>query len=425
MRSSPAVASLLLLCSCALDTDIGAHSQAGGSIPYVPPNPRVAHSIGGNLDVAILFVQLTDGLPIEVDPDDIQTTFGSVSGGVGVPGGDDPGFITVAEYYQIVSHDTVRLHDHVFAETVSLRGTPRDYCRYENQLGGQDCDVEELFADALAAAEAELDFEADDYDAFAVYVGGVGFPGFASRTWGYDGVDRRGSLYGARERTLGWDANPNDVSYKSLLIHELGHALGDLEHAGIWFCIPEIVGSTPLDPPASCTVYKADPFSPMGANGVRGLSAYDRNLWGFVDESQVYWAWPSAGHFQTVELTAIEVSAPTSYQEIRIPLASGTSDFYSVEYVRPIGVDAAPLTASETTDFPDLDAGDSLDGLLIRLRADSLDPDDPGEALILSQLVTPSSPFYDPHSHISIALTPLAGNRARVHLGINVAMIDP
>ena len=66
-------------------------------------------------------------------------------------------------------------------------------------------------------------------------------------------------------------------------------------------------------------------------------------------------------------------STTDGHQEIRIPFDDDDLDaFYSVEYRRPLGVDAAPLTANEALRFVNLEEGDLLDGLVVRLRADSI-----------------------------------------------------
>lgn len=420
---------LVLLTSACTPLDLGESDYppvSAQSEVIVPPNPRDADSVLGDLDVAILFARLPGAPANVVDPADVSTAFGQISGGFVPPGYQDPGFITVAEYFQAASYDHLRLHKTMFAGVLNLPGVIGNYCSTVTGNLGTACSETTIFSGALTAAEASFAFDADDYDAFVVYVSGY-FEniGVANQNWSFGGVPRRGVLMAAHlARPLGEDSATNALpSYKGLLLHELGHALGDLEHAGIWECYPDGVGENVVNPHLSCNVIKADPLGPMGVNYPRDLSAYEKSLWGFFSLSRVYWL-TITGQLQVVELGAIELDTDADYQEIRIPLGPADT-FYSVEYRKPLGPDAAPLSATEAAGFANAAAGDPLHGLVVRLRSATVDPDQPGETLHLPHLVKVGEPFWDPYRQIWISVLLLRDNRAQVTLGKGVVVLDP
>jgi hypothetical protein len=422
----PMLLSLASACT-SLDMRESDHASASAQeVVIVRPNPRDADAALGDLDVAILFARLPGAPANVVDPDDVATAFGHVSGGFVPPGYQDPGFITVAEYFQDASYDDLRLHKTVFAGVLNLPGVIGNYCSAVSGNLGTTCSEATIFSGVLTAAESSFAFEADDYDAFVLYVSGYfEYVGVANVQWNFAGTPRRGVIMAAHiDRPLGEDSGANAVpSYKGLLLHELGHALGDLRHAGIWQCYPDGVGEDVVDPAQSCPVVKADPLTPLGVNYPRDLSAYEKSLWGFFSLSRVYWL-TITGQLQVIELGAIEVDTAADYQEIRIPLGPADT-FYSVEYRKPLGPDAAPLSAEEAGGFANVAAGDALHGLVVRLRSATLDFDQPGETLHLPHLVKVGEPFWDPYRAIWIGVQPLQGNRAQVTLGKGVVVLDP
>jgi len=433
------VAGALAAQGCGVDTEADVQSATASDgarlYEFVPPNPRDADSIMGDVELAVIYAELDGFGPQAIDPQDLRTVLGHPEQG-GIHNGEPPPFIQVAPYFEDVSYGQLRIHPTVFDTSVQLDTSPADYCNnYEDGdlVEMNSCSMGELQRDILDASVDQLGLNLDAFDGFLIVLNGLGQAGFAKHSLTHGRAVRRVAMIRDSPKELGYDAQPAMVSLKSLVIHELAHSLGNLRHAAHWDCLPDVVGPDPYDPVQGCEeVGNADPWSPIGAHAVRGLSAYSRSLWGFLERERTYWAFASKGHFQEVELDALELTSD-GRQEIRIPFDDNDLDtFYSVEYRRPIGVDAAPLTANEALRFVNLEEGDVIDGLVVRLRSDSIGEAqtdvsgaNEGEAAILYQLVTPDEPFYDPYNFISLSISPTKGDRAIVDVGVNVLLVDP
>jgi len=397
---------------------------------FVPPNPREADSITGDIELAVIYAELDGFGPKAIDPQDLRTVLGNPSQG-GIHNVEPPPFIQVAPYFEDISYGQLSITPTVFETSVQLDTTPSDYCdEGVETIALGPCNIGDVQRAVLDASVAQLGLNLDAYDAFLIVLDGMSTPGIAKHSLTHGRVERRVAMIRDVEDDLGYDAQPAATSLKSLMIHELSHALGDMKHAAHWYCLPDVAGPDPYDPLLGChDVANVDPWSPVGAYATRGLSAYDRSLWGFLEREQTYWAFSHLGHFQDVELDALELTS-SGLQEIRVPIDDDLDTFYSVEYRRPIGVDAAPLTANEALRFVNLEEGDIIDGLVVRLRSDGIgdaqatDLANQGEAAILYQLVTPDEPFYDPYSHISLSVEP-RGDQAVVTVGVNVLLLDP
>jgi hypothetical protein len=415
----------------------GQHGIAPGW-QLVPPDPRSnVYPLSGGLNIALLFAKFADAPNIEIDPDDVAKVVGSVSGGgVVVPPGPVLPYRTFAQAFRDSSIQKVFFQHTKFSEVLTLPGDASEYCdSIDDSLGyplGYNCSEGDIVRAVLEEAEDELAFDADNHQAFVILVAGYLPVGYGGR-YTYQGKLRAAFVGHARERELATDHNVSTdagPSLKSVLLHELGHAAINLAHAGIWDCYPAVVGPDALDPGDGCQISEYDDrFSPMGGGGVRDHSALEKNYANWISNSKVFYAPPGTS---SVDIAAVELNAPSEYQEIRIAI-DGWSTFYSIEYRRPVGNDAKPLSDYEAAFFVNgVNEGDLFDGLLVRLRRPPVQPDgdfdiNAAETLLLRQLVKPgkSGAFTDPYRHITVAYTALANHRARVSVGVNVATIIP
>jgi hypothetical protein len=413
------------------------HSSALGGVVFVPPDPRSnVYPLSGSLNVALLFARFADAPSIDIDPDDVATVVGSVSGGgVVVPPGPVLPYRTFAQAFRDSSMQKVFFQNTKFSHVLTLPGDASNYCdAIDYTLGyplGYECSQGDIVRAVLEAAEAELAFDADNHQAFVILVAGYLPVGYGGR-YTYQSKLRAAFVGHARERQLATDNNvadgPEGPSLKSVLLHELGHATINLAHAGMWDCYPDVVGPDALNPADGCVIADLDDrFTPMGGGGVRDNSALEKNYANWIDNSKVFHA-PRGN--SSVDIAAVELNAPNEYREIRIPI-DGWNTFYSIEYRRPIGNDAKPFSAYEAESFVSgVNEGDLFDGLLVRLRRPpafqngSFDIN-AAETLLLRQLVKPgkNGTFTDSYRHISVSYTALANHRARVSLAVNVASI--
>ncbi|MEZ4451847.1 MAG: hypothetical protein R3B09_20455 [Nannocystaceae bacterium] len=434
-RSAPARGLLLLasvgLLACDVAPDDPVEVDAATSVrssPILFPDPREARDMAGEYDFAVVFVRLAGIEPPGLTPSDLAITLGSTGiGGVINPGDPppDPGFVTVAEYYDEISHGDFLLSHSVISGVVQVANPPSHYCPMltPSGWGTGECDASLEADDFLDAAVAQLDFDPHEYDGVIFVVAGQAAPGYGLRR-SYEGdvlpiALIHGSYNVAFGAPLGEDQLGTYSTLKSLLIHEIGHAVGDLWHAGALECpdLAIIAEDVYNDCTPSATL---NPLSPMSSGAVRHLGAYEKRLVGFIDPEQTWF--PPIGHFHETTLKAIELDDPTAYQEIRIPVAE--DEFYSIEYRRPIGVDAPPLSEAEASYFVGVTPGEPLHGLIVNLRLAGPTADNDLEIVQLRQLVRPGETFHDNYRGIHVTFTsPLKGDRARVNIATNVIQL--
>ena len=390
----------------------------------VIPNTREAREILGAYQVAVVraeFPRYTSG----ADTAHLVETMGTPPLG---DGGDvfasPTSFTSVAEWYHTSSYGAVELYSTVYQDVVELDtdiGDDAYSCSSVNELGGWGCSESVIVEDVLEAAESQLSgFDVDDFDAFVLLVAGYGpvAKAFPSKSFG------RSELPVVITHGRTWEPNDDQVNegnipLKNTLIHELGHALGELRHAGAWDCDQDMVGPDVEDPDDGCTNHPyGDSLSPMG-HGVRDFSAYEKRLVGWLDWTETATAMVS----QTVTLTALEADADGATREIRIP-ANGVSTFYSVEYRSPIGLNAEPV--GEGADGLHLHPGADVDGLVVRLvRADDPTFDlDTAETAMVQWLVTSDEAFYDPYRTLLVELTSSDGETAEVQITFDIALME-
>lgn len=373
-------------------------------VQLVPPNPRTARVMSGEHDFAVVFVQLQGIAPPQLTPSDLSTTLGTSDIGGFIPPGapPGPGFKTVAQYYQEVSFNKFRVEHTVIGGVAQIAHPPGYYCSsvLPNGWGNNGCDDDLMAEDFLDAASDQLAFDPHAHDGVIFVVAGQAYPGLGLMHT-HEGdpmpiVLLHGAYNVAYGAPLGEDQLGLYNTLKSHLIHEIGHAVGDLWHNGGLQCpFPVVVPEEFTD----CTLQnQTNPLSPMSAGAVRHLGAYEKCLVGFISGGQT-WV-PGVGHHHQVTLTAIERNAPTAYQEIRIPLDD--NEFYTVEYRKPIGVDAPPLSDAEASYFYGVSPGEPLHGLVVSLRLASADVTGDLELVHLRQLIRPGETFHDNYRGVHI-----------------------
>lgn len=335
-----ALSLVVAVCRPAAAVEIGSASQehsALGGVQFVPPDPRNnTYPLSGSLNVALLFAKFADAPNIEINPDDVARVVGSVSGGgVIVPPGPVLPYRTFAQAIRDSSLQKVFFQNTKFSQVLTLPGDASDYCdAIDYSLGyplGKDCSEGDIVRAVLEKAEATLAFDADNHQAFVILVAGY-LPVGSGGRFTYQNKWRAAFIGNGRPRALATDNNDHAVgpTLKSVLTHELSHAAINLAHAGSWECYPDVVGDDALDPGSAtdCELSDYDDrISPMGGGGVRDHSALEKNYANWISNSQVYYA-PQGN--SSVDIAAVELSAPNEYQEIRIPI-DDWDIFYTVE----------------------------------------------------------------------------------------------
>ncbi len=299
---------------------------------------------------------------------------------------------SLSAYVNEVTYGEASLAGDVFGWYVLPQGVD-SYCAGHDDDGGFDCNYDMIRADAVRAADADIDFAAYDRVMFA-YNDVSDWGGLA----GASIVTDEGIVQPMVELAAGVGLNNH------VMMHELGHTINRTLHAASWVCSAGPVGFDHTDPLAGgCLVRTYGDFlDPMGG-GINHLSAYHKERMGYLDaqHSEVITA-DGIYRLAALELPSDEV------QQLKIPLdpgAGAAGDFYSLEYRMPVGLDLLDRR------------GRRLEGIVVRLAmafestasADTLLPE-------ASFIITAQHPFYDPFRGLLFELVERGGGSAAVRV---------
>lgn len=230
-------------------------------------------------------------------------------------------------YWQELSFGQINLAG---SQVAGWHNLPRQRSYYVYDMdgdGAEDADLQRLTADCAAVADAEIYFP-NFFGINLIFNQSLGCCAWGGATW--LSLDGQGKMYGAT-----WVAAESGT--QTIWAHEMGHGFGLMHSSGPYSNIYDAAWDVMSASWWTCSV--SGPHQVYGCIGQHTIG-WHKDLLGWTASERLYTAAP--GSSVTIEIARLGPGQSSSaYALAKIPIASSSAEFYTVEARQRIGYDGS------------------------------------------------------------------------------------